>query len=401
MLFTYQAIDNKGQNINGAIDAVSVDVAISSLQRRGFAVSSVVPVEGQSFFNSKFHLFGGVKTKDIVLLSRQMSTLFEAQVSALRIFRLLASEVENKMLQAQMLEITDDLQSGSSISKAMSKHPDVFSEFYVSMVHAGEESGKLNETFIYLADYLERSYEIISKARNALIYPAFVILVFVSVMVLMLVLVIPNLTAMLLESGQEIPIYTKFVISLSDLFVHYGLFMLVGVVAAGIFFWRWRKTEHGEFILDNLKLTLPFFGTLFTKLYLSRIADNMNTMLQSAIPIVKALEITGSVIDNVVYKAIIKETIESVKGGSPISDSFSRHKEIPGIMVQMMRVGEESGELGSILKTLSRFYEREVKNAVDTLVSLIEPAMVVSLGLAVGFLFASVLMPIYNISAAQ
>ena len=401
MLFNYQALDNQGQNLNGSIDAISIDVAISSLQRRGFVISSITPVSSGSVFDRKLNFLNGIKAKDVVLLSRQMSTLFQAQVSALRIFRLLSAEADKPMLREKLLEIADDLQGGSSISKALSKHPEAFSDFYVNMVRAGEESGKLDETFGYLADYLERSYEIVSKARNALIYPAFVLFAFVVVMVLMMVIVIPNLSAILIESGQEMPIYTKIVIATSNFFVHYGIFLAVGFIVGGFFLWRWTKTERGRFIVDRFKLNAPFFGKLYTKLYLSRIADNMNTLLMSAIPIVKTLEITAAVVENAVYQAILNDSIESIKSGSSVSEALGRHPEIPGIMIQMMRVGEETGELGDILKTLAHFYAREVNNAVDTLVSLIEPAMVILLGLGVGFLLASILIPIYNISASQ
>src|SRR3989338_3082117 len=401
MLFNYQALDNQGQNLNGSIDAISIDVAISSLQRRGFVISSITPVSSGSVFDRKLNFLNGIKAKDIVLLSRQMSTLFQAQVSALRIFRLLSAEADKPLLREKLLEIADDLQGGSSISKALSKHPEAFSDFYVNMVRAGEESGKLDETFGYLADYLERSYEIVSKARNALIYPAFVLFAFIVVMVLMMVIVIPNLSAILLESGQEMPIYTKVVIATSDFFVHYGIFLAVALIVGGFFAIRWARTPRGRFIVDRFKLTAPFFGKLYTKLYLSRIADNMNTLLMSAIPIVKTLEITAAVVENAVYQAILNDAIESIKSGRSVSEALGRRTEVPGIMIQMMRGGEETGELGDILKTLAHFYAREVNNAVDTLVSLIEPAMVILLGLGVGFLLASILIPIYNISASQ
>jgi type IV pilus assembly protein PilC len=401
MLFNYQAIDGNGQNLRGSIDAVSIDVAITSLQQRGFVISLIAPAASGSVLEKKFNFFGGIKNKDIVLLSRQMATLFQAQVSALRIFRLLASEVERPALKDVLLTVSDDLQGGSSISDALSKHPAAFSNFYVNMVRAGEEAGKLDETFGYLADYLERSYEVVAKARNAMIYPAFVMSAFVAVMVLMMVVVIPNLSAILLDSGQAIPIYTQVVITVSNFFVHYGVFLLVALIIGGFFFWRWARTPQGSYAIDRAKIAAPFFGNLFSKLYLARIADNMNTLLLSSIPIIKTLEITSSVVDNAVYKDILKGTIEEVKSGKSVSDALSEHKEIPGIMVQMMKVGEESGELGNILKTLARFYTREVSNAVDTIIGLIEPAMVIMLGLGVGFLLASILLPIYNISANQ
>ncbi|MBU6390571.1 type II secretion system F family protein [Patescibacteria group bacterium] len=387
--------------MNGSIDAISMDVAVAALQHRGFAVSSIAPVSSISDFEKTITFWRGVSNKDIVLLSRQMSTLFQAQVSALRVFRLLAGESTKPALREKLLEVADDLQGGSSISKALAKHPDVFSDFYVNMVKAGEEAGKLDETFGYLADYLERSYAIVSKARNALIYPAFVMFAFAVVMTLMMTVVIPNLGSVLKESGQELPIYTQVVVGLSDFMIHYGIFILVALIIGIFFLWRWSKTELGGFTIDKFKLTAPFFGKLFTKLYLSRIADNMNTLLLSAIPIVKTLEITAEVVGNRVYKAILEDTIEAVKSGTPVSDALGRHQEIPGIMVQMMKVGEETGELGTILKTMADFYAREVSNAVDVLVSLIEPAMVIMLGLGVGFLMASILIPIYNISANQ
>lgn len=401
MLFNYKAIDQNNQESQGSIEAVSMDIAISSLQRRGLVISSITPEKTGMSFGSNIKFFGGVKNKDVVLLSRQLATLFQAQVSALQVFRLLAAEAPKPSLAEKLLIVADDLQGGSSISRALAKHPEIFSDFYVNMVKAGEEAGKLDETFGYLADYLERSYEVVSKARSAFIYPIFVIVVFIAVMVLMLVAVIPNLTSILKESGQPIPVYTQVVIGISNLFLHYGIYVLVVVVLAGFGIWRWSRTDGGAYSLDLIRLKIPYLGTLYTKLYLSRIADNMNTMLQSAIPIVKALETTAAVVGSKVYGRVLDDAVIGVKTGKSVSESLGKHPEIPGIMTQMMRVGEETGELGNILKTLARFYTREVTTAVDTLVSLIEPAMVVALGLGVGFLLASVLLPIYNISASQ
>ncbi|MDP2593594.1 MAG: type II secretion system F family protein [bacterium] len=399
MLFLYEAIGKDGKPTSGSIDAVTEDVAISSLQRRGLMVSSVRSAEGGSLLEKNITFFERVKVRDVVLLSRQMATLFEAQVSALRIFRLLGAEADSAMLRRNLMEIGDDLQSGSSISNALAKHPKVFSDFYVNMVRAGEESGKLDETFAFLADHLERTYEVTSKAKNAMIYPAFVIFTFVAVMVLMLTTVIPNLSQILKEAGQEIPIYTRIVIGISDAMVNYGIFLLILFIIGLFVFWRWAKTSGGRMSTARAKISIPYIGNLYRKLYLSRIADNLNTMLGSAIPIVKALEITAAVVGNEVYEKLILESVDQVRSGSSVSDALGRYEEIPGIMRQMIKVGEETGELTSILKTLSRFYRREVSNAVDTLVGLIEPVMVVALGLGVGFLLTSVLLPIYNISS--
>lgn len=402
MLFEYEALDQSGQRQTGSIEAISRDVAIASLQRRGLSISKVeeAPEDATSGLNMKFTLFESVSTSDVVLLSREIATLFEAQVSALRIFRLLAGESEKPMLRKTLTEVADDIQAGAPISKAMSKHPKVFSAFYTNMVRAGEEAGKLDETFIYLADYLDRSYEVVSKARNALIYPAFVILTFMVVMILMMTFVIPNISQILLDSGQEIPIYTQVVIAISNFFVDYGVFLLILFVVGGFFLWRYTLTAGGRGAFDRFVLSIPYVGDLFKKLYLARIADNMATMLTSGISVVQATEITASVVGSSVYEEILGDVAASVKGGGSVSTALSTHPEVPGIMTAMIKVGEETGELGSILKTLARFYNREVSNAVDTLVDLIEPFMIVLLGLGVGLLLASILIPIYNVSSA-
>lgn len=344
-------------------------------------------------------LFNRVSNKDIVILSRQMATLFQAQVSALRIFNLLGSQTENPTLQKYLLQIADDLQGGSPISAALRRYPDAFSNFYVNMVRAGEESGKLDEVFSYLADYLDRTYAVASKAKNALIYPAFVILTFIGVMILMLTVIIPKIAVMITDSGQTVPIYTQIVLWISNIFVNHGIFVAVGTILFGFILWKYSRTESGSITLDNMRLNLPYLGDLYRKLYLSRIADNMNTMIISGIPMLKALEITSSVVDNKTYQTILDSALIQVKGGSSLSNAFGQYKEIPNIMVQMVKVGEETGELGSILKSLANFYQREVTNAVDTLVGLIEPVMIVVLGVGVGILLTAVLMPIYNIAS--
>lgn len=400
MLFKYKAINQQGAETEGSIDAVTIDIAISSLQRRGFVITTIKPADqAGGVLGSELTFFQRVKNKDVVILSRQMATLFTAQVSALRIFKLLAAEAENKALRVKLFEISEDIQGGSTISSALSKHPKVFSSFYVNMVKAGEESGKLDETFQFLADYLDRNYEVTSKVKNALIYPAFVIFTFVAVMSLMLTVVIPKISSIIIDSGQEVPVYTKIVIAISNLLVNFGPFILVGLVIGGFLAYQYSQTESGKAAFSRTRIDFPYIGDLYRKLYLSRIADNLNTMLASGIPMIKALDLTANVVDNRIYEEIMRQTLESVKSGSALSDAIGKYPEIPGILVQMIRVGEETGELGNILKTLSRFYQREVMNAVDTLVDLIEPVMIVLLGLGVGFLLASVLIPIYNISS--
>lgn len=398
MLFNYKALENSGKHIEGSIDAVSLDVAIGSLQKRGLIVVEINSAEKTSWLSSQITLFNHVSNKDVVMLSRQMATLFEAQVSALKIFTLLSAEVENPVLKKSMDQIVADLQGGSPISKALSRHPQIFSEFYVNMVKSGEETGKLNETFSYLADHLDRNYEVVSKAKNALIYPAFVVTVFVAVMILMFTVIIPKISVIITESGQEIPVYTKVVFGISTFLIDYGLFLLAALVVLVFVGIKYTKTPAGKAAMAHFKLDVPILGTLYRKLYLAVIADSMNTMILSGIPMVKAIEVTSNVVGNEVYKGILDDTLTSVKGGSSLSQALSQHEEIPSMLGQMIRVGEETGELGSIFKTMARFYQRDVINTVDTIVGLIEPVMIVGLGLGVGTLLASVLIPIYEIA---
>lgn len=404
MLFNYKAVDSANVQREGTVEAPTIDAAISAVQKRGYTLISIDETSSggslSDLLNIEFSFFQSVSNKEIVIMSRQIATLFQAQVSPLRIFRLLSAEVENPQLQIIMNRIVEDLQAGSSISRALAVHPQVFSTFYVNLVRSGEESGSLEKSFDYLADYLDRQYEVISKARNALVYPAFVVTIFFAVMGMMLTLVIPNIAKILTDSGQELPIYTKIVIGISDFLVNNIALIFIAIAAGGVGLWRFSKTDVGERTIDEFILSIPYLGELQRKLLLTRICDNMSTMLGSGISIVQALEVTADVVDNTVYREIIESSLTEVKGGRSFADAIAEFPEIPGVLAQMSKVGEETGSLGSILTTLSNFYRREVNNAVDTLIGLIEPAMIVMLGLGVGVLLASVLMPIYNMTSA-
>ena len=399
-IFTYTALDAEGNERQGTIDAVNMDIAIAALQRRGLVISGIDPAEKPTLFSTRLSFFDRVTNADIVMLSRQITTLFEAQVSALRAFRLLAAEARTPALGEKLTAIGNDLQSGSTISAALAKHPEVFSAFYVNMVRAGEETGKLDETFSFLAEYLDRNFELTQKARNALVYPAFIMTTFVVVMTLMMTLVIPQLAGMLEEVGQSLPVYTKIVIGLSQFMTRYIFLILILLAAGGIFLFRFSRTAHGREILSRARLEMPAIGGIYRKIFLSRIADNLSTMLRSGIQVLRGLEITGLVVGDAFYEKVLAESATDVKGGMPLSEALRKHPEIPGIVVAMVKIGEETGNMSKILETMARFYRREVNNAVDTLVGLIEPLMIVVLALGVAVLLASVLLPIYNIASS-
>src|SRR3990167_4825174 len=256
MLFNYQALENSGKRTSGSIEAVSLDVAVGALQRRGLIISEIDPADKESWL-SKIKFGSGVSHKEVVILSRQMATLFEAQVSPLKIFNLLASEVENEALRKMLNQIVTDIQGGATISKALAKHTAVFSDFYVNMVRSGEETGKLNETFNYLADHLDRNYEVVSKVKNALIYPAFVISVFAAVMILMFTVIIPKISTIIIESGQEIPLYTRIVFGISNFFINYGVLIVVALIVGAWFLIRYIRTPAGATALSRFKLEIP------------------------------------------------------------------------------------------------------------------------------------------------
>jgi type IV pilus assembly protein PilC len=400
MLFRYKVIDNSGVTKEGDIEAVGRDVAINALQDRGYLIISIDAAAKKKSILDTLSFGKRIPLRDVVIMSRQFSTLFEAQVPAIRVFTLMQNNIQNKYLSDIIGAVAEDIRAGKTISDSLAKHPEAFSRFYVNMISAGEESGKLTETFQFLADYLERSYQLTSKTKHALVYPAFVIFTFFVVLILMLTMVIPKLGEVILESGQDIPAYTRLVIGLSDFTLNYGLYVGIAIVLGIVVLYRYIQGQTGKGKWDLLKLQIPYFGDLFEKMYLSRISDNLSTMLGSGIPIVRALEITANVVDNKIYEDIIKDGSETVRQGRMLSDSFSQYKEIPPILVQMIRVGEETGALSRILDTLATFYRREVEDAVDTLIGMIEPAMIIVLGVGVGFLLTAILMPIYNITSS-
>lgn len=381
MLFKYKAITKEGRQTSGDIDAQSQDVAVNSLQKSGLIVVSIRSEDDKNFFEYDLNIFSHVGAKEISITSRQIATLLEAHVPALRTFRLIASETSNTSFAKKLTHISDDIQNGVAISDAFYKYPSIFSDFYINMVRAGEESGKLPETFVALADYLERSYEVSRKVRGALIYPAFVITVFVAVMILMLVFVVPQLSEMITSTGQQIPFFTKIVMDSSDFLIHYGVFTLVVLTIIAFFSWRYTR---GTNIIDKIKVETPIVGKLYRQVCLSRIADNMHTMLSNGITMVRGMELTARVVDNQIYQKILTDAVVAVKGGMPLSDALSGHDEIPDAMILMIKVGEETGDLGNILEKLSTIYRREVDTAVDAMIALIEPAMIVALGIGVG-----------------
>jgi len=400
MLFKYQTKDTKGLESGGTIEAPNLELAISALQKKELIIISISPVSEVSFWKRTMTLFEKVRYKDKVIISRQLSVLFEAKVPVIDSLKIIMEEADSLVLKNRLAAVISDIEGGIPMSQAFANQPEVFSQFYVNMVKVGEESGKLDEIFSFLADYFERNYELNSKVKNALIYPAFILAAFIAVMAVMFVVVVPKLTSILTESGQDIPFFTKIIIGISVLLRKFGVILLVLAGVGVIFLWRYFKTLSGKKNLSRVQLLIPIFRKIFQEFYLARITDNLDTLLSGGVSVIRALELSSEVVGNEIYKKILKESIDSIKGGGMISAAFYPYPEIPVFVTQMIKIGEGTGKLNFVLKTIARFYRREVSNTVDTLIKLIEPMLIILLGGGVGIVVAAILIPIYNIASA-
>lgn len=394
-IFEYKARTKEGEQRSGTIETSSHEAALESLQKQNLVVTLLKERTRPSFL--ELRIGGGVKQKDIVIFSRQLATLFEAQIPIMESLRTVMSETSNETFRGAVAQILDDVSGGMALSQAFARHPSIFSSFYIQLVRSGEESGKLQEIFSYVADYLEHSYYLTTKARNALIYPAFITVTFFGVIVVMLVAVVPRLVGIFEETGQKVPFYTQVIIQLSLFLRTFGFLILLALIAGAIVLWRWAQGKRGRLYFNRLQISIPLLGTVFQKLYMARMADNLHTLIAGGIPIIRALTISADVVGNVVYESAINEAIESVKGGGSISEAFSKNGDIPPLVTQMIRIGESSGKLDFILANIAKFYQREVDSAFENLVSLIEPALIIFLGIGVGILVAAVLVPLYSL----
>jgi len=402
MEFKYTVRTREGQIQKGAIEASSREEAINALHRHNLIVLELSQTSGGEIFSRQITLFKRVKPKEMVVFSRQLSTLFSAKISLLESLRALAKQTENKYFGQILFEVASEVEAGSLLSKAMAKYPKIFSAFFINMVHSGEVSGGLDRSLNYLADYLEKQYYLNSKIKGAMFYPGFILGAFVIIGVLMMILVVPQLTSFLAETGQELPLPTRLLIGASNLIRYWGwliLLFLIALVSGAVFLVN--KSPVARYWFDNLKLKAPIFNKIFQVLYLARLTDNLSILIQGGLSILQALQITGDVVGNAVYKKIILEAKENVRIGNTISACFGKYKEMPPMIIQMVATGEKTGTLDEILKKLSVFYTKEVDTMVGTLSQLIEPVLIVILGIGVAILVAAILIPIYNIASGM
>lgn len=398
MRFIYKARTKEGVPQKGTVDAASQEGALEVLTRHGLIPVSLSPEKGGwlVFQDIKFER---VSSKDLVAFFRSFASLFEAGVPLVEGLRILAEQAGNVYFRGVLLDITDKVEGGMKLSQAFSNYPKVFSEFSASMIKAGEVSGSLQKTLGYLADYTEREYHLRSSVRTALIYPLFIVGVFVLVFLILMVFVIPRLSEVLSQiAGEEnLPFLTRAILSLSK-FTKTWILVIVGLIVGGIgWLIYYLKTIKGREEWHYVQLHIPIFKGIFKLIYQARFADNFSILIHGGIPILEAINITADVVGNTVYEKLIREIGEEVKAGNTIESVVKRHEEFSPFLVEMVAVGERSGKLEEVLDKVATFYQKEVDRAVAGLTGLIEPVLIVILGVGVGFLVASIIIPIYTV----
>jgi len=399
MKFNYQARTKKGEIQAGVVEASSKEAAILLLQKYGLYITYLERTE-VPFYAREVEIFKRVSRRDIVLFSRQLSIMFASKVSLVEALSTIASQTKNLEFREIILDLSQEVEGGNAFSKALSRHPQIFSSFYISMVKSGEESGKLSESLAYLADHLEKEYYLISKLRGAMIYPSLVIMVTIVVLFLMMFFVIPQLTKVLQESSLPLPIVTRLVIGLSLFLRKWGFFFIGLLAVLIIFVLRYIATSSGKENLDKILLRLPIIGETLKMVYLSRFAENLSTLISGGLPIAQALQTTGEIVGNTVYQKIIFMTRDEVRRGEPISSVLRRYPEaFPPVFCQMTLVGEKTGTLEKTLLNIVYFYQKEVDRSIDNLLSILEPVLIIFLGVIVAGLMAAVLLPLYRITA--
>ncbi len=398
MKFNYLARIPKGETQQGVIEASDRQAALQILQGRQMIVIRLQSIEEVSLLSKRLKIFERVKRKEAFVFFRELSILVGADVPLVQSLKTLSGQVKNPYFKEIIFEVAKDVDGGTAFSKALANYPKVFSNFSINLIKSGEMSGQLQECLNYLADYLEKEYYLISKVRGAMTYPIFILAAFLLVGILVLVMVIPQLTSILTEVGQELPFSTKLVIWVSNFARGWGWLIMVFLIIGGIIFWRYRKTEQGKVVWDKIKLKIPIFGKILQKTYIARLADNLSALIKGGVSIIQALSVSGEVIGNTVFQQIIWQARDEVRVGRSMSSSLEKHKEFPPLFTQMVKTGERTGKLETILGKLSTFYNKEVSNVVDNLSQLIEPLLLVFLGVGVAVLVFSVFMPIYNLA---
>ena len=397
-VYRYRA--HKGDEVtSGMVEAPNIESASEILSDRGLTIINIEEESGHGKgLSFNLSLFQRVKQKEIVIFSRQLSVMISATLPIVQALRILVKQTEGEYFKSVISELADEVEGGQKFSVALERYHNVFSNFYISMIKSGETSGKLDDVLEYLADQLEKDYDLSSKIKGAMIYPAFIISGLIGVGVVMMIFVIPKLTEMLTASGQELPLTTRMLIGTSSFMRDYWWLLILIVLILVFGFRAIVKTPAGKKIKDIIVLRLPIFGKLLQRIYLVRMTRSLSTLIVGGVPLTVGLKIVNEVVGNAAYQELIEETIKTVEDGESVATVFLESPIVPSLVSQMMSVGEKTGRLDDVLAKVSDFYSREIENIVANLTSLIEPFIMVLIGVAVGGMVAAIILPMYNLA---
>lgn len=395
-IFIYKAKNRAGRKIKGDLDAPNLDMAENLLNRRGLSDIRVKP-KPRDILEGTF-LEGRVSSRDMVIFSRQFSTMINSGVPILQSLQVMCEQTENKILRRKLYEIKNNIEGGDSLFDALSKHRDVFDDLYTNMVDAGETGGILDVVLDRLAQYIEKAARLKAKVKSAMIYPGVIITVAIAVIAIILIFVIPTFEQMFADFGGALPAPTQIVINLSRFTTENYLYIIFALVGAFIAFKLFYRTERGRILVDNWVLFLPLFGSLLRKVAVARFSRTLSTMISSGVPILRSLDIVSRTSGNKTVERAVLEAKISISGGQTLAEPLDETGIFPPMVIHMISIGEATGALDSMLGKIADFYDDEVDVAVDTLTALIEPAMIVILGVIVGGLVVSMYLPIFQIA---
>ena len=398
LVFEYTARNSaNGQKVKSTVSADSEQAAAKLIREQGMSPLNIKLLDTEAGGIGK--IFKRIKTADKVLFSRQLSTLINAGLPLVQSLRNVESQTQNKSLKAIIGRVISDVEGGSALSVSLSRHPKAFNKVFISMVAAGEASGTLDKALERLANQQEKDAEIISKVRGALIYPAVVLVVMFVVIAFMIVKVLPQVEVLYEDlPGATLPLITRIMLSISHALIDYWYFAIVGTGFAVVIGARWARTDGGRAFFDRLKMTAWPVGPLFMKLYMARFARTGATLVSSGVPLLQMLQITGDAISNVHVESSLAKAAEKVKGGKALSDSIEGDPNFLQLVPNMLRIGEQSGALEAMLEKIADYYEKEVDTQIRNVSSIIEPVLMVVLGVVAFIIVAAVLLPIYGLA---
>ncbi len=396
--YSYRVRDRQGKIVTGKLEADNEAAVSQRLREMGYFVISVeeekIPITKKEIRI----LQPRVKPKDITVFTRQFATMINAGLPLVKCLSILSEQTENPVLAEVVTDVQHEVEMGRSLSDALAKHPNIFKDLYTSMVRAGEIGGVLDDVLLRIANTLESEDEIRRKIKSAMTYPAAMFAISILLLFVMLIFVVPIFEKMFRDMGATLPFLTRIIVGISHFLASWkGLILLAAVVFGGIMLRRWLKTPAGRRRLDALKLKLPVFGPLIHKMSLSRFSRTLGTLVASGVPILQALEITSSTVGNVLVAEAVENVRASVKEGESIARPLGQSPLFPPMVTQMLAIGEETGALDTMLNKVSDFYDSEVSATVEALTSLLEPMLIVFLGVVVGTIVISLYMPIFSL----